>query len=452
MPLISNRACQLELPFGASEEILFTRAGKQLEFEAARPYPAIYIRQFVASPQVPDLTFTNGRASFGPSAAAPITMNIAGTRISSFTSSFSVDQSPRTIDLDGCLVLPGLINAHDHLEFGLYSNLGVGPYQSCKEWADDIQTRHRSEIDRFNLIPKDIRLYWGGLRNLLSGVTTVCHHNPPAETFRRSDFPVRVVDEIAWAHSLSFDSQIPSAFAQSPAEHAFLIHAAEGIDNLASLEVAELDHLGVLSDRTVLVHGVSCSSSDVVLINARGAALVACPSSNRFLYGRSIDLDLLKQVHNTALGTDSPLTAAGDLLDEIKVAATILDLDEASLYEMCTARPASILRLRNGEGSLRIGAVADLLVVRDTGRSPSSQLLGLRAEDIELVLIGGRIHLASESRMRQLPEELTTGLLPIRVDGLVRWVCAPLVEMFAEAKAVLGRTLLLGKKRVTYAG
>jgi hypothetical protein len=344
-----------------------------------------------------------------------------------------------------------LINAHDHLEFGLYSNLGVGPYQSCKEWADDIQTRHRSEIDRFNLIPKDIRLYWGGLRNLLSGVTTVCHHNPSAAAFRHPDFPVRVVDDIAWAHSLSFDSQVQPAFAKSPTEHPFVIHAAEGTDHAASLEIAELDRLGVLSDRTVLVHGVNCSSADAKVINTRGAALIACPSSNLFLYGRTVDPDLLNRVDSTALGTDSPLTAAGDLLDEIRVAADVLQFDEARLYEMCTTRPCAILRLDNGEGSLRVGGVADLLVVRDSGRSPSAQLLELRTEDIELVLIGGRVHLASESRMRQLPEDLTAGLLPIRVDGLVRWVRAPLVEMFAEAKGVLGRTLFLGKKRVTYA-
>ncbi len=445
-------ACQLELSFGANEEVLFTRAGKQLEFEVARPYPAIYINQFVASSQVSGLALSNGRASFGASAAAPISMEIAGPRIASLTSTSTGIQLPRTIDLTRCLVLPGLINAHDHLEFGLYPNLGIGPYESSKEWADDIQSHHRSEIDRFSQIPKDIRLYWGALRNLLSGVTSVCHHNPMSPVFRDPDFPVRVVDEIAWAHSLSFDSQIHHAFVNSSYEQPFVIHAAEGTDQTTSNEIAELDRVGVLSDRTVLVHGLNCSPPDVSLINARGAALVACPSSNRFLYGRTIDPDLLSRVQNTALGTDSPLTAAGDLLDEIKVAAEVLQLDESCLYEMCTARPASILRLRNGEGSLRIGAVADFLVVRDTGGSPSSQLLGLRTEDIELVLIGGRIHLASESHMRHLPEEFKSGLLPIRVDGLLRWVRAPLVEMFAEAKAVLGRTLFLGKKRVTYAG
>jgi cytosine/adenosine deaminase-related metal-dependent hydrolase/ubiquinone/menaquinone biosynthesis C-methylase UbiE len=444
--------CQLEPSFGADEEVLFARAGKQLEFEVARPYPAIYIEQFVFSPPITDFAFTNGRASFGASAAAPISMEISVPQIATLTSKSSANQPPRTVDLSGCLVLPGLINSHDHLEFGLYSNLGVGPYQSCKEWADDIQSRHRSEIDRFNQIPKDIRLYWGGLRNLLSGVTTVCHHNPVSPVFRDTDFPVRVVEEIAWAHSLTFDSQIKPAFANSSYDQPFVIHASEGTDQAASEEVAELDRLGVLSDRTVLVHGLNCSRSDTSLINARGAALIACPSSNRFLYGRTIDPDLLSRVQNTALGTDSALTAAGDLLDEIKVAGDALQLDETSLYEMCTARPSSILRLRNGEGVLRVGGFADLLVIRDSGRSPAAQLMELNAEDIELVLVGGRIHLASETRMRQLPEELTSGLLPIRVDGLLRWVRAPLVEMFAEAKAVLGHGLFLGQKRVTYAG
>ncbi len=444
--------CRLELSFGADEENVFTRAGKQLEFEVARSYPAIYLEQFVFSQPPADLALTNARASFGPSSATPVSIEIAGPSIVSLSSGSTGNQPPRSVDLSGCLVLPGLVNAHDHLEFGLYSNLGVGPYQSCKEWADDIQSRHRSEIDRFNHIPKDIRLYWGGLRNLLSGVTTVCHHNPPAAVFHQVDFPVRVVHDIAWAHSLAFDSQAHAAFAESPAERPFIIHAAEGTDHLASLEIAELNKLGVLSERTVLVHGLNCSSADVGLINFRGAALIACPSSNLFLYGRTLDPDLLGRVKNTALGTDSPLTAAGDLLDEIKVAADVLQLDEAALYEMCTARPSSILRLSNAEGSLRVGGYADLLVVRDIGRSPAAQLRELKTEDIELILIGGRVHLASESRMRQLPEELTAGLLPLRVDGLLRWVRAPLVEMFAEAKAVLGRSLFLGKKRVTYAG
>src|SRR5439155_12475835 len=32
------------------------------------------------------------------------------------------------VDVRGCVILPGLINAHDHLEFNLFPRLGRGPY------------------------------------------------------------------------------------------------------------------------------------------------------------------------------------------------------------------------------------------------------------------------------------------------------------------------------------
>jgi len=35
------------------------------------------------------------------------------------------------MDLAGHLILPGLINAHDHLEFNLYPRLGRGPYPNA---------------------------------------------------------------------------------------------------------------------------------------------------------------------------------------------------------------------------------------------------------------------------------------------------------------------------------
>src|SRR5574341_1387463 len=42
------------------------------------------------------------------------------------------------VDLHGYLILPGLINAHDHLEFNLYPRLGRGPYANAGAWARDI--------------------------------------------------------------------------------------------------------------------------------------------------------------------------------------------------------------------------------------------------------------------------------------------------------------------------
>jgi cytosine/adenosine deaminase-related metal-dependent hydrolase len=82
------------------------------------------------------------------------------------------------LDLDGHVVLPGLINSHDHLEFNLFPRLGRGVYPNATEWARDIYHPERSPIREQLQVPKPVRLAWGGLKNLLSGVTTVCHHNP----------------------------------------------------------------------------------------------------------------------------------------------------------------------------------------------------------------------------------------------------------------------------------
>ncbi len=43
--------------------------------------------------------------------------------------------SGSSLDLSGFLLLPGLINAHDHLEFSLFPNIGDGPYQNAAQWA-----------------------------------------------------------------------------------------------------------------------------------------------------------------------------------------------------------------------------------------------------------------------------------------------------------------------------
>ena len=75
-------------------------------------------------------------------------------------------------------ILPGLINAHDHLHFALFPRLGAGPYPNATAWARDIYHPEREPIRSHLRVPKRLRLLWGGLRNLLSGVTTVGHHDP----------------------------------------------------------------------------------------------------------------------------------------------------------------------------------------------------------------------------------------------------------------------------------
>ena len=136
----------------------------------------------------------------------------------------------RELDLSGYLILPGLINAHDHLEFNLFPRLGLGTYSNAQEWASDIFRPDVSPIREHLSMPKSVRLAWGGLRNLLSGVTTVAHHNPYDAAVFNPDFPVRVLSRFGWAHSLDFSPDIAARYRSAPHNRPFILHAAEGVD------------------------------------------------------------------------------------------------------------------------------------------------------------------------------------------------------------------------------
>jgi cytosine/adenosine deaminase-related metal-dependent hydrolase len=334
--------------------------------------------------------------------------------------------------------MPGLVNAHDHLHFALYPNLGNPPYRNYIEWGEDIHATLADRITTHQSISKDVRLWWGGIRNLLCGVTTVCHHDPLWPALLRNDFPVRVVLQFGWAHSPALGGDLRKARSATPAGRAFILHASEGIDDRARQEVYELDRLGVLDASTVLVHGLALDKAGIALMQKRQASLIVCPSSNQFLFGRIPDMELLGTMENIALGSDSPLTAAGDLLDEIRFAIETCGIPPDRAYRMVTGLPATILHLECGEGTLALLGPADLIAVRDTGDDAAERLRTLTMTDIELVIIRGRVQLASETVYKLLPPQVRHGLEPLWIDGSIRWLRVPVKELLRKAEAVLG--------------
>jgi cytosine/adenosine deaminase-related metal-dependent hydrolase len=360
------------------------------------------------------------------------------------------EAKPASIDLTGFLVMPGLINAHDHLEFALYPRLADAPYRNYIEWGEDIHAKYADTIARQKKVPLDVRLWWGGIRNLLCGVTTVCHHNPLWPELTRSDFPVRVVRDYGWAHSVAFGGDLLAARAATPKGQAFIIHACEGIDDLARGEIWELDALGLLDEDTVLVHGLAIDDKGAALLNHRRASLIACPSSNSYLYDRVPNVSLLCGVGRVALGSDSPLTAEGDLLDEVRFAMGSCGIPAQFAFDMVTKFPAALLRLENGEGRIREAGNADLIAIRDTGGDLADRLGGLSMEDVEFVMIGGRVQLASETILDRLPFKIRQGLEPLSIGGTTRWLRALVTDLVRIAEEALGgRCVKLGSREVT---
>ena len=246
------------------------------------------------------------------------------------------------IDLSGFLLLPGLVNAHDHLHFALFPRIGNPPYSNYIDWGNDIHRQYPALIAKHRSVPKEIRLWWGGIRNLLCGVTTVCHHDPLWPTLRKPDFPVRVVQDYGWGHSLVLGGDLSYARSATPEGCAFIVHGCEGVDKLARGELQAVETLGLLDDNTVLVHGLALDREGISLMRQRGASLIVCPSSNHFLFRILPDISLLREIEKIALGSDSPLTAEGDLLDELRFAMQHSGISASTAYQMVTTVPAAI--------------------------------------------------------------------------------------------------------------
>jgi cytosine/adenosine deaminase-related metal-dependent hydrolase len=265
-----------------------------------------------------------------------------------------------------------------------------------------------------------------------------------------NDFAVRVLREYTWAHSLSMDSEAALKKKQLPRGLPFLIHLGEGIDKRSEGELDELQRAGALNEDTILVHGLALGKKGRALLRDSGAGLIWCPSSNVFLFGRTLSAQTIESIPRLALGSDSPLTATGDLLDEMRFAFGLTQLSPDTMYHLVTRHAAQLLRMREGQGSLCPGSVADIVAVRDRGRSPAETLTALSYRDVELVLIGGRVCLASDEILKRLPEGARAGLQPLTVEDTLRWVRAPLERLFRETEPHLPEGIFLGGKRVNF--
>ena len=357
----------------------------------------------------------------------------------------SIDERPHphdnVVDLDGRFVLPGLINAHDHLELNHYGTLkGREQYGNAREWIADLAPVIRSpgvrEKSRTRLAD---RLFVGGLKNLLSGVTTVAHHNPMYCAFGLH-FPVRVVSRFGWAHSLGMEHRPVGAYgepggvvaeraASTPPDVPFIVHAAEGVDALAASEIDLLEASGSLRSNTVIVHGLAIAPERWHSLFTQGVSLVWCPQSNLFLFGRTLCmpcvLDSPSARRRVCLGTDSRVTGTRDLLDELRTAAKT-EIDPADLLRMVTSWPAEILRLPEA-GRIKIGAPADLTVIPPKADSAEGSLLRCFRSDVSLVVRRGT-PLVGDPALEGAFAARNVHVRPIEVDGQRRLMQAALVR------------------------
>jgi cytosine/adenosine deaminase-related metal-dependent hydrolase len=110
---------------------------------------------------------------------------------------------------------------------------------------------------------------------------------------------------------------------------------------------------------------------------------VWCPSSNLSLLGQTIAPHRLRALFAAdclALGTDSRLTGARDLLAELQVAAAHSDFTPQELLQLATGRARRMLRTAHGN---------DWIIIRAGSAGPCRALHGLARAQLRAVVRHG---------------------------------------------------------------
>lgn len=145
----------------------------------------------------------------------------------------------------------------------------------------------------------------------------------------------------------------------------------------AASPVFHLDRLGILDEKTLVVHLLHAQKKDVELLAERGVTVCICPRSNENLHGTLPDLSgMMRAGLRICLGTDSLASVSSlSLWEEIKrVATRYPTVSPANIWAMATVNGAHALGFSALFGTLQPGRVPAMLYVPINASRPSAVL------------------------------------------------------------------------------
>jgi predicted amidohydrolase YtcJ len=126
------------------------------------------------------------------------------------------------------------------------------------------------------------------------------------------------------------------------------------------------------------------------------------------------------------LGSDSRLSGARDLLEEMHQVVARGELGSRQLLGLATTNAARILRLPL-RGSLAMGAPADLVIVEDRGGDMVCSLVGIHRSQIRAVVRGGIPQIADPD-FAEWFEAADVETVPVMLDGKPKLLAKVLAE------------------------
>jgi guanine deaminase len=167
---------------------------------------------------------------------------------------------------------------------------------------------------------------------------------------------------------------------------------AELFPNIPSY-AAVYDHYGLLTDRTVLAHGVHLSDDELHLLRERKSRIAHCPNSNLFLGSGLFPMRrVIDSGVGVGLGSDIGAGTTPSMFNAMADAYKVQQVRGVSLspyhvWYLATLGGARVLSLESETGSLERGKSADFLVL-DLHATPLLSLRTRRAGSVEDLLAG----------------------------------------------------------------
>jgi 5-methylthioadenosine/S-adenosylhomocysteine deaminase len=319
-----------------------------------------------------------------------------------------------------CVILPGFVNAHSHLEYAVYAGFGDG--LDFPTWiALHIERKQRIELEDMEAIAR-----LGALECLRSGITTVgdCSFIGAAATAcadtglrgivylevfgeggaqvaeRFEPMRERVASSLSGDVRLgisphapytvgldlyracdSLDLPVATHLAESESETRFLHDGTGPWEMFADWLVAPpgttgirmLEEAGLLGPHVLAAHCVQADDEEIEILAARNVAVAHCPRSNALLGCGVAPLhDLRAAGVRVCIATDSPAsTPSFDMFDEMRAAIFAARARERrpdaltalEALTLATLDGARALGLDGSLGSLTPGKRADLTVL-----------------------------------------------------------------------------------------
>jgi cytosine/adenosine deaminase-related metal-dependent hydrolase len=345
------------------------------------------------------------------------------------------------------VISPGLINTHDHLDYSLSPPLDHGTeiFDARPEWRGGLNghtdLRYRSN-------PNDLGNYWGELRMLLSGVTSIVGPRGQPGLLRNLDydqeglnqgevdfstFPLDDIRPYMRDDGCEYGDRADDA-ADVAEVDAYLPHIAEGISHSANNEFYCTSREGngandLLESKTAIIHAIGLTAADAVEIALEGAKIIWSPRSNIDLYGNTASVTLLHRLGVTiALGTDWSISGSMNIFRELACADRFNErylggyFSDAVLFQMVTEWGALATATDDVIGTLAAGQIGDIAIFNGSARPDYRAIIGGNVRDVVLVMRAGLAIYGDEALLEDLLAS-TAECEPLAVCGVDKTVC-----------------------------